>query len=298
MKRGIRYLLVGTAGLLALAYGGAVGFLALNETSLVYASAGDSRSRRHLPPSDGTLDWDSLRVRADDGVPVFLLESRVDSAAGRPWAIYFHGNAGLLGSRGNVARYRLLRDAGFNVLAVEYRGYGASLGAGSPSEAGVKADARAGWDYLTGTLSVDPERIVVYGWSLGSGPAMYLASEMRPGGVVTEGAFTSLPDVGAALYPWVPVRLIMRNRFDNIARARTLSVPWIVFHGRHDEEIPFAHAQLLASAAPAASLVALDAGHDNGVIAHREATLGVLRGMVLGLAGRSRVTERPQSAVK
>jgi pimeloyl-ACP methyl ester carboxylesterase len=285
MKRGIRYLLGGAAGVFALAYGGAVGFLALNETSLVYASAGDSRSRRHVPPSDGSLEWDSLRVRADDGVPVFLLESRIDNAPARPWAIYFHGNAGLLGSRGNIARYRLLRDAGFNVLAVEYRGYGASLNAGSPSEAGVKGDAKAAWDYLTLMRSIDPGRIIVYGWSLGSGPAMYLAAEMRPGGVVTEGAFTSLPDVGAALYPWVPVRLIMRNRFDNIGRARTLRVPWIVFHGRQDEEIPFAHAQLLASAAPAASLVALDAGHDSGVIAEREGALAALRGLVLGLAG-------------
>jgi pimeloyl-ACP methyl ester carboxylesterase len=298
MKRGLRYLLAGAAGIVVLAYSGAVGFLALNETSLVYASAGDSRSRRQLPPTDGSFAWDSLRVRADDGVPVFFLESRFDSAPGRPWAIYFHGNAGLLGSRGNIARYRLLREVGFNVLAVEYRGYGASLNAGSPSEAGVKADAKAAWDYLTRTLSIDPGRIIVYGWSLGSGPALYLASEMRPGGVVTEGAFTSLPDVGAALYPWVPVRLIMRNRFDNIARARALRVPWIVFHGRNDEEIPFAHARLLASAAPAASLVALDAGHDNGVIADRETTLAALRGLMLGLPGKEPVTGRPQSAVK
>jgi pimeloyl-ACP methyl ester carboxylesterase len=298
MKRGIRYLLVGTVGVLALAYGAAVGFLALNETSLVYASAGDTRSRRHLPPNDGSLDWDSLRVRADDGVPVFLLESRVDSAPRRPWAIYFHGNAGLLGSRGNIARYRLLREAGFNVLAVEYRGYGASLNAGSPSEAGIQADAKAAWDYLTRTLSIDARRIIVYGWSLGSGPAMYLAAAMRPGGVVTEGAFTSLPDVGAALYPWVPVRLVMRNRFDNIARARTLGVPWIVFHGRNDAEIPFAHARALAAAAPGASLVALDSGHDDGVIADRETTLGVLRGVSLGLAGSIRVTGRPRAAAK
>jgi hypothetical protein len=90
----------------------------------------------------------------------------------------------------------------------------------------------------------------------------------------------------------------MRNRFDNIARARTLGVPWIVFHGRNDAESPCAHARALAAAAPGAALVALDSGHDDGVIADRETTLGVLRGVSLGLAGGIRVTGRPRAAAK
>lgn len=284
MKRFLRYPLVGFAFALAVPYSGAVGFLALRETSLVYVSAGRSPVRRAVPDHDAGIAWDTLRVRADDGVPVLLLESRVDDAPTRPWVVYFHGNAGLLGSRGNVDRYRLLRDAGFNVLAVEYRGYGASIGAGSPSEAGLSADARAAWRHLTETRRVPAGRVAVYGWSLGSGPAMYLAAEMRPGAVVTEGAFTSLPDVGAEQYPWVPVRLIMRNRFDNIGRGRALELPWIIFHARTDDIIPFAHAERLAAAARSARLVSLAGTHDNAVTVDPDVTLPALRDLAQRLA--------------
>lgn len=277
MKRGLRYLLVGFAGVLLLGYSGAVGVLALNERSLVFVSAGTSPPARWLPANDVDMRWDSLRTRADDGVPVFLIQSRLDDSPQRPWVIYFHGNAGLLGSRGNIARYRLLREAGFNVLAVEYRGYGASVRAGPPSESGLYADARAGWQHLAGTLAVQPNRVVVYGWSLGSGPAVYLATEKRPEGLITEGAFTSLPDIGAKLYPWVPVRLIMRNRFDNLARARTVAVPWLLFHGRTDRDVPFSHAELLAAASRSSRLIPLNAGHDDGVIGDRATALAALR---------------------
>jgi fermentation-respiration switch protein FrsA (DUF1100 family) len=284
MKRGLRYTLAGVAGAVILAYSGAVGFLAFRETSLVFASAGDSPSPRWFPAVDGDMWWDSVRIRADDGAPVFLIQSRIDSAPRRPWAIYLHGNAGLLGSRGNIARYRLLRDAGFNVLAVEYRGYGASVAAGRPSEAGVYADARAAWTHLTESLHVAPARVAVYGWSLGSGPATYLAVEKRPGALITEGTFTSLPDVGAMRYPWVPVRLVMRNRFDNLARAGALSMPWLLFHGTTDADVPFAHSQRLAAAAHGARLIPLAAGHNDGVTAERAKTLAALRDVAQRLA--------------
>jgi fermentation-respiration switch protein FrsA (DUF1100 family) len=291
MKRGIRYLLAGGAGVLILGYSGAVGFLAFNETSMVFASAGESPSRRWLPPNDADPRWDSLRTRADDGVPVLLMQSRIDDSPQRPWALYFHGNAGLLGSRGNIARYRLLREAGFNVLALEYRGYGASSRVGSPSEAGLYADARAAWKYLTGSLDVAPTRIALYGWSLGSGPAVYLATERRPAELITEGAFTSLPDIGAGLYPWVPVRLIMRNRFDNLVRARTVVVPWLLLHGRNDREVPFSHSEVLAAAARGSTLIPLDAGHNDGVIGDRDTSLEALRATAQRLAHRNQPLE-------
>lgn len=260
-------------------YGIAVGYMFSRETALVFVSAGErpvTRARSVLPAA-GTVPWDSLRIAAPDSVPVFVLESRVDSSAGRPWVIYLHGNAGLVGSRGNVGRYLLLRESGFNVLSVEYRGYGASSQAGAPSEQGVYADARGAWEHLTRARSVAPERIVVYGWSLGSGPATMLASEFRPAALITEGGFTSLPAVGAEMYPWLPVGLIMRTRFDNLARAPKVASPWLVFHGRQDEEIPFAHGEALSAAAPRARLVPLAAGHDDGVLGDRATALATLR---------------------
>ena len=265
------------AGTLLLVYVGIVAFLAISERSLVYVSAGEGRRGRPLPGADVSIPWDTLRVRAADGVSVFLLVSRVDTSASRPWAIFFHGNAGMVGSRSSVERYALLRDAGFNVLAPEYRGYGAALSSGPASETGVYADARAALSYLTDSLHVPSRRIIVYGWSLGSGPAVRLGAEFDLGAVVTEGGFTSLPDVGAELYPWVPVRMIMRNRFDNVGLARRIAEPWIVFHGRRDSEIPFAHGEAIALVGPTARLVPLDAEHDDGVTADREVALAELR---------------------
>lgn len=270
-----RVLRVGLA--IALLYAAAIAVLMWQETSLVYVGAGDGRSRRLVPDSAAGIPWDTVRVVASDRVPVVLLRSRVDDAAGRPWAIYLHGNAGFLGARANVARYELLRDAGFNVLAVEYRGYGLSARAGRPSEPGVYADATAAWTYLTRTLGVAPERVAVYGWSLGGGPATYLATEFKAAALITEGTFTALPDVGAELYPWIPVRFVMRNRFDNASRMRGRATPWIIFHGRGDTEVPFTHGEALAAVSPRAHLVSLDAGHDDGVMAERGKALAALR---------------------
>jgi fermentation-respiration switch protein FrsA (DUF1100 family) len=173
-----------------------------------------------------------------------------------------------------------------------YRGYGASESAGPPSEAGLNADAKAAWDHLTRGRGVSPAKIVIYGWSLGSGPAVSLAAAQRPAALITEGAYTSLPDVGAARYPWVPVRLVMRNRFDNLERARTLDIPWLLFHARQDEQIPYEQSEMLAKAAPNARLVSLSAGHGDGVIADRAMTLGTLRSIAERLGG----IRNPQSA--
>jgi pimeloyl-ACP methyl ester carboxylesterase len=283
---GARWLRAGLFMALAaavLVYGGIVAFLAISESALVYVSAGEGRRGRPVPEADASIPWDTLRVRASDGAAVFLLVSRLDSSASRPWAIFFHGNAGMVGSRSSVARYGLLRDAGFNVVAPEYRGYGASASSGPATEAGVHADARAALAYLTDSLRVASRRVIVYGWSLGSGPAARLGADFDLGAVVTEGGFTSLPDVGAELYPWVPVRLIMRNRFDNVGLARRIEEPWIVFHGRRDSEIPFAHGEAIALAGPSARLVPLDADHDDGVTADQEIALRELRSLAARL---------------
>jgi pimeloyl-ACP methyl ester carboxylesterase len=250
--------------LLVLGYGAAIAFLKVNEDSMVFSGAALGEGWGPVPDDSVTIPWDSTRVTASDEVPVFLLESRLEDRPAAPWVIFFHGNGLLVGSPGCVSRYRFLREAGFQVLAVEFRGYGMS-GAGAPSEEGVYADARAGWDYLTEDVGVDPERIVLYGWSLGSGIATQLASQVPAGGLITEGAFTALPAVGQAQYPWLPVSLIMKNRFDNLSRAETLSLPWLMFHSENDEVIPFSHAEALADVAEDARLITLHTGHGGGV---------------------------------
>jgi pimeloyl-ACP methyl ester carboxylesterase len=263
-------------------YGAAVGYMSVRETALVYPGMG--RTFRMVPSREAGFRWDTLRVTAPDSVPVLLLETRVDTSSRRPWVLYLHGNLGLLGARGNVARYQLLREAGFNVLAVEYRGFGASASAGRPSEQGINADAAAGWTHLTGTLGVSPDRVLIYGYSLGGGPATFLAAQHPAAALVTEGVATSIEDVGAARYRWLPVKLIMRNEFRNIERVPALNLPWVIFHGRNDVHVPFSHGEALAAAKPSALFVPLNADHDGGVIEDRRTALPALRDLARRIA--------------
>src|SRR5918995_755723 len=114
------------------------------------------------------------------------------------WVLFLHGNSATIASRVNIARYRELRALGLSVLAPEYRGF-AGL-PGIPTEAGLNADARAAFDYLTGTRGVSPTRVVIYGWSLGAAVAVDLASNVNEAAVVLEGAPASLVGIGAELY--------------------------------------------------------------------------------------------------
>ena len=286
MKRILRRVMVVGLGVPGLISAIVVVWLMLNESALVFPG----QSRTDLPIAPGAaaeFPWDSLRVGATDGAPTFLVESRLPTDVSGRWAIFFHGNGMLVSNSGG--RYELLRAAGFNVLAVEFRGYGASRSLGPAEEQGTYLDAMAGWTYLTETRGVRPDSIVVYGFSLGSGPATYLAAHEDLAGIITEGAFTSAPDIAVLSYPWLPIRGLMKTRFSNIERADSVSEPWLLFHGRDDRVVPFSHAGVLAKAAPNARVVPLEADHNNGVTKQRETVVNALREFaieVFGEAGR------------
>ena len=266
--------MVGGLGVLGVISTVVVGWFMLNESALVFPG----QSRTDLPIAPGTaaeFPWDSLRVGGADGATTFLIESRLLTDVSGRWAIFFHGNDMLVSDSGG--RYALLRAAGFNVLAVEFRGYGASMTLGAAEEGGTYLDAMAGWTYLTETRGVRPDSIVVYGFSIGSGPATFLAAQEDLAGIITEGAFTSAPDIAVLRYPWLPIRWLMKTRFSNIERADSVSEPWLLFHGLDDRVVPFSHAGALAKAAPNARVVPLEAGHSNGVTKHRGTLLNALR---------------------
>lgn len=288
MNRRLRRLLIALAAAAGGLYVTLVAYIALNETKIVYPGVEETDEREWLPPSRPGFTWDSLRVTASDGVPAFLLTSRIADTLAHPWVLYFHGNGSLMGADDNVDRYRLLNDAGFNVLAMEFRGMGVSRAAGPPSSTRLHLDALAAWSYLVKDLRVPANRIVVYGWSLGGGVALRLAAAVPAAGVVTEGAFSSLANVGAERYPWLPVGLVARNSFENALNGSRLSVPWIVFHGRTDRVVGFAHAESLAVANKSARLVPLKGGHMSGVIGDRAVALEALRGLAGALTEGSR----------
>src|SRR6185436_14011406 len=124
-----------------------------------------------------------------------------------------------------------------------YRGYGRSTG--SPSEEGTYRDARASWDYLRHARTAGEEDIVVVGESLGGAVAAWLAARERPRAVVLASTFTSIPDLGAQVYPFLPVRLISRFSYDSLAAVRSIRSPLLVAHSPEDDIIPYAHGRAL-----------------------------------------------------
>ncbi|GIV59615.1 alpha/beta hydrolase [Rhodocaloribacter litoris] len=163
----------------------------------------------------------------------------------RATLLLFHGNAGNISGR--LPLISVWHGLGLNVFVFDYRGYGRSTG--TPSEEGLYRDAAAAWHYLTATRGLAPEEVLLLGRSLGGGPATWLAERAGPGALILESTFTSVPDVAARHYPFLPVRWLARHRFDNLDRIRRIRVPVLVIHSPEDEIVPYAHGRALFDAA-------------------------------------------------
>lgn len=151
--------------------------------------------------------------------------------------LYLHGNGGNLSIRGE-SLLNLREKLNTSVLILDYPGYGKSLG--RPSEQGCYRAADAGYDWLVQKQNFDPNRIILYGASLGGGVAVDLASRKPHQALVLVKTFTSLPDVGQKWFPYVPVRWMMRNRYDNLAKIGLCKSPLFMAHGQADEIVPYA----------------------------------------------------------
>jgi uncharacterized protein len=179
-------------------------------------------------------------------------------AQDKPVVLFFHGNGDSW--TGAASANRLLAEAGYGVLLAEYRGYGDNPG--EPSEEGLYADARGALAWLE-TEGFAAAQVAVVGNSIGSGPATQLAGENRVGALVLVSPFSSMPDVAAEKFPWLPGRGLVRDRFDNAAKLGAVTSPVLLIHGQGDAMIPEAHSRRLAIAAPRARLVLVPGfGHE------------------------------------
>jgi len=155
--------------------------------------------------------------------------------------LFCHGNAGNIGHR--LEFIRIFAELGLDVLIFDYRGYGESEG--KPSESNTYEDAETAWRYLVNERHIDPEKIIVFGRSLGGGIATWVASRFSPGMLILESTFTSLPDVAAPRFPYMPIRLIMRIKYPTSEHLGNVKCPVLIIHSRDDEEIPFTHGEKL-----------------------------------------------------
>lgn len=226
-----------------MAYGVLVGGMYLGQRRLMYLPYSDVPS----PALAGVPEMRPVTLETADGLAL-LAWYRPAPSPQRPVLVYFHGNAGHLGFRGDKLRPHL--DADFGVLIVEYRGYGGNPG--RPSEDGLYADGRAALAFLEAER-VPPDRLVLYGESLGSGVAVRLAAERAErepvGAVVLEAPFTSIAAVAQRHYFYVPAYWLVKDRFDAEAWIGRIDAPLYVFHGERDSVVPVRFGRALFAAA-------------------------------------------------
>ena len=224
------------------------------------------------------LDYEDVSLHSADGVK--LHGWWVTAQGARGTLLLLHGNAGNISHRlGYLAMFKRL---GYSVLVFDYRGYGKS--GGSPDEEGTYRDAEAAWQHLTEARKLKARDIVVVGESLGGGVATWLAVKYPPRALILASTFTSVPDLGARIYPWLPVRLLARIEYANLDRIRLIDAPVLIAHSRGDDIIPFAHGEaLFAAAREPKQFLVLSGGHNDGFLYAREEWIAAV-GEFLGRA--------------
>ena len=259
-RRSVRRYVLALLILAVLVYAGALVHLVMQETELIFRTAGAKAdtfpsfpyTKVDLPRADGASQF-GWRMTADGSPPAAAPLTDL-------WVLYLHGNASTVASRMSVKHFTRLRELGLNVLAPEYHGYNGLPGV--PSEATVAADARAGYDYLRTNERVPVGRLVIFGWSLGAAIAVDLASRVEARAVILEGAPASIVDIGQSRYPMFPIRLIIRNPFRAIDRVGGIRAPLLFLHSPEDTVIPLEQGRRLFEAAPSPkTFVEVRGGH-------------------------------------
>lgn len=198
----------------------------------------------HPPEHYGLTQAEILHLNTRDNLRLHAWH--IKPKQGFPLIIYFHGNAGHIGDRAEKLRH--FHEAGFGILAVSYRGFGHSHG--TPTEKGLYEDAHATIHYAQFELGYNPSHILLYGESLGSGIATHtakvLADQNTPAaGLILEAPYTSVAGRSQEMYPFIPARHLVRDKYHSIDKIAHIKCPLLLFHGEQDVVIPIHHGKAL-----------------------------------------------------
>jgi fermentation-respiration switch protein FrsA (DUF1100 family) len=222
--------------------------------------------RQHVSvPSDIGLDYEDVFLTTSDNIRIhgWFLPSRDNKGS----LLFFHGNAGNISHR--LESIGIFHSLGLSILIIDYRGYGKS--AGTPSEEGTYLDGEAAWEHLVYARKIPPEKIIIFGRSLGGAIAVHIGKKHAPAGVIIESSFTSVPDMAAQLYPWLPVRWLSRLHYNSRQWIKSINTPVLIVHSREDDIIPFSHGEkLFAEALEPKTFLEISGSHNDGFLTSGE----------------------------
>ncbi len=209
-----------------------------------------------MTPKNIGLDFDDVYFKTADGFTLNGWYVPASSTAGT--LLCFHGNAGNLGHR--LEKIKLFHSLGINIFMIDYRGYGNSQG--TPSEQGMYEDALAAHQYLTEERKILPERIVVYGDSLGGAAAVDLANRKPVAGLIVDSSFTNAADMSQVVFPFLP-SFLLKSKLDSVSKVKTITIPKLFIHSINDEIVPMKLGlKLYESAAEPKTFIEIAGGHN------------------------------------
>ena len=240
-------------GLLVAGYVGALALLYIFQRNIQY------RPPQTVRTAPATVGFPAEEVILDTADGEKVIAWHVPAQAGKAVVLYFHGNGDVLALR--LPRLRDVFADGTGLVALSYRGYAGSTG--QPSEKGLLADAAAAYAFTVARYPAS--RITMWGFSLGTGPAVAIAAEHPIGKLILEAPYTSTADVAASLLPFLPVRLLMKDQFHSDELIGKVSAPVLVMHGERDPGIPIQFGERLFSLAnePKRFVRFQNGGHDD-----------------------------------
>ncbi len=203
------------------------------------------------------IPFEDITIKTPDNVR--LSAWYVPAPKGEYHILFFHGNAGNISNRTHALAF--FYKLNFSTLILDYRGYGKS--GWFPTEKGVYKDALAAYNYLCEEKKVSPDKIILFGESLGGAVAVDLATKVPVRAVICEDTFSSMLDIGRVYYPFLPLRWLVTQKFDSCAKIGKVTAPKYIIHSREDELIPFRlGVKLYQSAAPPKEFVERPGGHN------------------------------------
>jgi len=231
--------LLSTVSVLAIGYAVVAAAIFFYQHNLLYLP---TRQIEATPAAIG-LNYEPLTLITSDAER--LDAWFIPAGPARGAILFCHGNAGNISHR--LDSIRVFHELGLSVLIFDYRGYGQSTG--KPTEKGTYRDVDAAWQYLVEQRAIAPEHIILFGRSLGAAIAADLASRQTTAGVILESGFTSVPDVAARLYPWLPVYWLSRYRYNSREKLADIHSPILIVHSPDDEIILYSNGEQLFEAA-------------------------------------------------